>query len=126
MKWVEEPLFTSYVFVRVPEEKLGRVRMVDGVVNFVYWLGRPAVIRDSEIEIIRKFLDEYEDVKAVPLDLSIDTRIVVRKGVFMNREAKILRVFSKKVQVIIESIGYSMVAIVDRSNIVISGKKQIC
>ena len=38
IKWVEEPLFKSYVFVKVAEEEMTRVRMVNGVVNFVYWL----------------------------------------------------------------------------------------
>jgi len=126
MKWVEEPLFTSYVFVRVREEDLSKVRMVNGVVNFVYWLGRPAVIRDGEIEVIRKFLDEYDDVKAVPLEPAVNSRIVVRKGVFMDMEAKVVRVFNKKVQVVIESIGYSLVAFLDRSNITVSRKSQIC
>src|ERR1700761_8327786 len=57
IKWVEEPLFKSYVFVRVAEIELPAVRLVNGVVNFVYWLGKPALVRDNEIETIRKFLD---------------------------------------------------------------------
>jgi transcription antitermination factor NusG len=69
VKWVEEPVFKSYVFVRVKEEEMTAVRMVNGVVNFVYWLGRPAVVKDKEIEVIRKFLDEYEDVRVEPLEL---------------------------------------------------------
>ncbi len=35
VKWVEEPLFKSYVFVKVAEEELTTVRMVNGIVNFV-------------------------------------------------------------------------------------------
>src|SRR6187402_529657 len=59
IKWVEEPLFKSYVFVKVTEEERTGVRMVNGVVNFVYWLGKPAVVKDKEIAIIRKFLNDY-------------------------------------------------------------------
>ena len=36
MKWVEEPLFKSYVFVRLAEEEMSQVRMVSGVINYVY------------------------------------------------------------------------------------------
>ena len=61
IKLVEEPLFKSYVFVHVPEEDQTRVRMVDGVLNYVYWQGKPAVIKEKEIEDIRRFLNEYQD-----------------------------------------------------------------
>ena len=36
IKVVEEPLFKSYVFIRLQEEEASAVRMVNGVVNFVY------------------------------------------------------------------------------------------
>src|SRR5271170_7100148 len=67
VKWVEEPLFKSYLFVRIAEEEQTAVKMANGVVNFVYWLGKPAVVRDEEITIIRKFLDEYSNVTAEAL-----------------------------------------------------------
>src|SRR5512138_2508364 len=63
IKLVEEPLFKSYVFVRVSPEDQTRVRMVDGVLNYVYWQGKPAVVRDEEIDAIRRFMNEYEDVQ---------------------------------------------------------------
>src|SRR5579872_4098990 len=92
VKWVEEPLFKSYVFVKVSAEESTRVRMVSGVVNFVYWLGKPAIVKDKEIEIIRKFLGEYRDVRAEPVDLRKDTRITIQRGVFMDKEAKVMKV----------------------------------
>ena len=116
-KWVEEPLFRSYVFVRIAAEQQTDVRMIDGVVNFVYWLGKPAEIKDREIEIIRRFLNDYHEVQAIPLDLAENARVRTRKGLLMDREAKVMKVMNKKVQVIIESIGYSLVAVVDRSNL---------
>src|SRR5687768_12173055 len=59
-KWVYEPLFTSYVFVQVNAIEIGRVKSINGVVNFVCWLGKPAIIKDQEIEIIKRFLNEYD------------------------------------------------------------------
>jgi transcription antitermination factor NusG len=119
MKWVEEPLFKSYVFVKVGEEEMTRVRMVNGVVNFVYWLGKPAVVKNKEIEIIRKFLNTYREVQAVPLDLKTDSRVTIQRGVLMDKNARILKVFNNKVQVVIESIGYTLVALVDKSNLAV-------
>jgi transcription antitermination factor NusG len=116
-KWVEEPLFTSYVFVRLMEEDLGRVRMINGVVNFVYWLGRPAVIPDREIQIIRNFLSEYKEVYAEPIPLQKDDEITVLSGLLMDMQAKVIKVVNNKVRVRIESIGYSLVAVLDKSNV---------
>jgi transcription antitermination factor NusG len=122
MKWVEEPLFKSYVFVRLTANEMTDVRLVNGIVNFVYWLGSPAIVKDKEIEAIRKFLDEYDDVHVEPLELKKDTKITIRKGAFMDKEAKVVQVLNNKVQVVIESLGYALVAVVERSNVQMSRK----
>src|SRR5580698_5536039 len=69
LKIVEEPLFKSYVFIHISEEDIPQVRMVNGVLNFVYWLGKPAIVRTTEIESIKKFLNEYDDVEVAPITL---------------------------------------------------------
>ena len=122
MKVVEEPLFKSYVFVRISENYMTNVRMTNGVVNFVYWLGKPAVIKEREIEIIQKFLDEYTQVEARPVDVQPDSKVRINRGAFMDKEGVVKRLMSKKVEVIIDSIGYSLTAYVDRSNITVVEK----
>src|SRR6478609_8971676 len=62
-KVVHEPLFRSYVFVKIAESELACLKKTDGVISLVYWLRKPAVIRDTEIEAIRHFLGEYDSVK---------------------------------------------------------------
>jgi transcription antitermination factor NusG len=123
VKWVEEPLFKSYVFVNVVEEELTEIRLVNGVVNFVYWLGKPAVVKEKEIEVIRKFLNEYVDIRVEPVELKKDTKVTIRKGALMDKEAKVMKVLNNRVQVVIESIGFALVAVVDKSNIAVSAKQ---
>jgi transcription antitermination factor NusG len=117
MKWVDEPLFKSYVFVRVYPQDQTKVRMVDGVLNYVYWLGKPAVIKDAEIEDIRRFLGEHSDVLLVPMDIKPDDRVVIRSGILMDKTAVVQRVLQHTVEVVIESLGYKLVAKVDRSKV---------
>jgi len=117
MKTVEEPLFKSYVFARVSEEEQTQVRMTAGVMNFVYWQGKPAIIRAKEIETIRKFLNEYENVIAEPMQLKEDSKVTIRQGLFMDHEAKVLKIEGNRVKVEIESIGYSLIASVDKKNL---------
>ena len=58
MKIVEEPLFKSYVFVKVNDEDRSVVRMTAGVINFVYWEGKPAVIKEKEINAMIKEIEK--------------------------------------------------------------------
>lgn len=63
-KITEEPLFRSYVFVNIDLDQQGSiVRRTLGVVNFVYWLNKPAVIQDDEILAIQQFLSEHAAVE---------------------------------------------------------------
>jgi len=117
IKVVEEPLFKSYVFVRVNDEEQTKVRLTSGVMNFVYWQGKPAIIPAKEIDTIRKFLNEYENVMTEPIQLKEDGRVTIRQGLFMDHEAKILKIESNRVKVEIQSIGYSLVALIDKKNL---------
>ena len=49
-KIILEPLFSAYVFVHLDENQQIPVRQTDGVMNFVYWLKKPAVIREERSE----------------------------------------------------------------------------
>ncbi|MBN8675933.1 MAG: UpxY family transcription antiterminator [Chitinophagales bacterium] len=117
VKVIEEPLFKSYVFVKISDEERTQVRMTTGVVNFVYWNGKPAVIKEKEIAIIRRFLDEYENVEAEPMDIKINERVKITTGPLMDQEGKVLAVRHKTAQVAIDSLGYTLVAYIDRSKL---------
>jgi transcription antitermination factor NusG len=117
MKLVEEPLFKSYVFIKVNDEDRSSVRMTPGVINFVYWEGKPAVIKDKEINIIRRFLNEYENVEVQPIDIKLHQRVKVTTGPLMDSEGEVLDVRRKAVKVAIDSLGYVLVAYIDRTKL---------
>jgi transcription antitermination factor NusG len=54
-KLVSFALFPSYVFACFPLQRLQAVLSLPGVVTVVQQYGRPAVIRDEEIENVRRF-----------------------------------------------------------------------
>ncbi|NBX12194.1 MAG: UpxY family transcription antiterminator [Chitinophagaceae bacterium] len=116
-KTVEEPLFKSYVFVKVSEEERTKVRLTNGVVNFVYWNGKPAIVREKEIQAIKLFLDEHENVQVRPMDLTVQQRVLITSGTFMDRTATVLDVRKKEVKVSIDSLGYELVALIDKNKI---------
>ena len=91
--------------------------MTDGVINFVYWDGKPAVIKEKEIESIRKFLDEYEDVQLIKLEIRDDQKVRITSGAFMDLEGKVIEVKNKSARVLVESLGYLLVADIDKSKL---------
>ncbi len=117
MKIVEEPLFKSYVFVKVNDEDRTEVRMTPGVINFVYWEGKPAVIKEKEINAIKRFLDEYDNVEVKPLEVQVNQRVKIIAGPLMDQEGEVLEVKNKKAKVAIDSLGYMLVASVEKTKL---------
>lgn len=117
MKTVEVPLFTSYVFVNISEQQKGRVRETPGVVNFVYENGKPAVVRDKEIEKIQRFLEEYHNVEVLPTEFHKDQTVKINEGLFVDEEGTVIDTHNNKVRVVIRSLGYDLVADFDKSKL---------
>lgn len=123
-KLVEEPLFTSYVFVSITQAELVEVKKTDGIINFVYWLGKPAVIREEEIKTIKNFLGSYKEVQLEKTRIKPEDAVQIINGPLMNREAKVLEVYHRTVKVILPSLGYALVAQLEKSSVeVINVKK---
>ncbi len=55
-KMVEMPLFTGYVFVKLLNSEMDKPRWVEGVINFLKFENRPALIRNEEIEGLKFFV----------------------------------------------------------------------
>lgn len=120
IKVVEEPLFKSYIFVRVEESLKTEVRYVDGVLNYVYWNGKPALVKDDEIISIKKFMSEYEDVKVISFDAKPADEVIINAGIMMGAAGRILRVLGNNmVEVRIDSLGMVLTAKFEKKNILV-------
>lgn len=62
-KKVTEPLFTCYLFVRIPLKDRLDVLQTDGVVNLVSFKGIPAPIPEHQIDSVRMVLNELDTVE---------------------------------------------------------------
>lgn len=117
MKIVEEPVFKSYVFVKVADGDRTGVRMTPGVINFVYWDGKPAVIKEKEIIAIKQFLNEYENVEVQSLNLQLNQRVKITAGPLMDQQGAVIGLRRKTVKIVIDSLGYVLVAYIDRTKL---------
>lgn len=116
-KMILEPLFTSYVFVHASEADYLTIKQTEGIINFVYWLGSPAVIKDEEIYAIKDFLSEHADVKLEKVDINVSDKVRITDGLLVHREGDVLEVKSKSVKIYLPSLGYAMTAEVSKSKV---------
>ncbi|MBC7537157.1 MAG: UpxY family transcription antiterminator [Ferruginibacter sp.] len=116
-KAVLEPLFSSYVFVYTTEMEMTAIRQVADVVNFVYWLGRPAVIKDVEVDSIHHFVDEHTDIMLEKTPVNVSDMVRIVSGPSMEFEGNVMAIKNNKVRVTLPSLGFMMTADVQKSNV---------
>ena len=116
-KVILEPLFKGYVFVQVSENKKWDLMNINGIVNYVYWLGKPAKIPDAEIETIRKFLNEFSEVEAQEGLVPLNATVRVKQGILMNYQGLVLEISGNKAKIKIESMGIQLSAVFDKKNL---------
>ena len=107
-KTVKEPLLTSYVFVKLEEKDRELVFKVSGVVRYLFWLGKPAIVKDSEILAIKELLHEkYEKVFITGIQPGTKTKI--EEGVFKGQLATFIEQKGNKSILILDSLGMTLI-----------------
>lgn len=101
IKTVEVPLYRSYIFVHCTRAQLSKYASAEGVACPVYYCGEPAVVKDSEIEEIHRFLSIIDRSRII----SEGDMVEVLGGPFEKRSGKVTRIDNRFVYLTLESIG---------------------
>ncbi|HEY5369708.1 MAG TPA: UpxY family transcription antiterminator [Hanamia sp.] len=110
MKLVYEPLFSSYVFVYMQESKINVLKQLSNVVNLVYWKGQPAIIQNEEIEEIREFVAEHENIRLERSGVNVNSLASVVDRPSYAMDGNVVMIKNKFIKVNLPSLGYMMVA----------------
>jgi transcription antitermination factor NusG len=110
-KIIEVPLFRSYVFIKASKEDYTKIFSTIGVVNFLYFEKKPAIIRDVEIEEIKKYLGlSTASVQIVDMaNIPAQTKVTISQGLFMGQRGEVVKSGKKTVFVRLESINMMMI-----------------
>ncbi|WP_183564156.1 UpxY family transcription antiterminator [Mucilaginibacter sp. SP1R1] len=124
-KEISLPLFSSYVFVRVNLREESMVLYCLGVLGYVYYMQRPAVVRDEVIEEIRRNLTLYKDVEIINLQsIAIGDRVQVKQGAFINQLGQVVQINGKNVLMIFDNIHCALVTRIPFQHIAIHNLNQ--
>jgi len=116
-KTIMEPLFKGYIFIKIEETKKWDIKQINGIVNYVYWLGKPARVRQSEINNIKFFLKEFTSVEVINSNIVIKDAVIINEGVLMNYKGMVIDVFGNKARVQIDSLGIRLSALFEKSSL---------
>ena len=104
-KKVEVPLFNSYVFVQLAEGHRNAVFESVGVVRYLFWLGKPAIVREEEIDTIKKWLDPAQANDVSLLSFQVGDAIQLESGPFSSQKAIVQEVTNTHYLLVLESLG---------------------
>jgi transcription antitermination factor NusG len=104
-KKVEVPLFNSYVFVQLPEADRNIVFNSPGVVRYLFWLSKPAIVRSEEIEVIKKWLNTGFDADISIAKYKVGDVVEVESGPFLSQKAIVQEVNNTNYILVLESLG---------------------
>lgn len=104
-KTVETPLFKSYVFVRLAPKDRQVVFEVSGVVRYLFWLGKPAIARDKEIDVIKMWLEDDSIEEIEMAQMVPGQEILIEKGMFKDKRAVVKEVGKKRLRLILKDLG---------------------
>jgi transcriptional antiterminator RfaH len=117
-KWVEEPLFRSYVFVKGTAQERYRAVQSIGVVRMVTFNGQLAFVRDEEIEMIRRILADAPDTDACPVSFRVGDTVEIETGPLAGLKGKLEEIRGEtRFLVSIASISQGIHFNVDKWNI---------
>ncbi len=104
-KKIEVPLFNSYVFVQLQEGDRNSVFQIAGVVRYLFWLGKPAIVRDEEIKSIKDSLKASNIAEVSVSSIQVGDRIKLESGAFSNQSAIVQEVSNTHCILVLESLG---------------------
>lgn len=124
-KEVSLPLFSSYIFVNVDLYDQANVLYTLGVMGYVYYMGKPAVVRSTVIEQIKDNLANYKDLEIVNLHgVSIGDTVKIKCGVLTNQLGKVIQIQGKNVLMVFDTINCALVTRVPLQNLTIQNSNQ--
>ena len=106
-KKIYKPVLPSMVLVKIDDKDINRVFESPLVVRYMFWMGKRAVVRQSEIDILKKYLDGSYNLtssNSSSLNVGYDFKLPS----FNNEKGIISKISNNNIWIYLKSIGYSV------------------
>ena len=107
IKIIKTPLFNNYVFVQLKAKDRNLVFLSPGVIRYLYWNNDYAVVKNDEIETIKKWLKLVKVKNNEGDKLKIGASVKINKHPFLTNQKGIIKDITKKEYLLVlETLGY--------------------
>lgn len=103
-KWIEQPLFTSHIFIQIDPERRDAVYFVPGFVRFLFWLKRPAQVRPKEIETLKRWLNEFDAEWINVESFQTGQKIHIQSGPLLGKSGEVVEQRGQNLELILEEL----------------------
>ena len=106
-KKIDVPLLPSMVLVSLDNKDFNRVFECSTVVKYMFWLGKRVIIKQSEIDILKKYLNSnynYNDSKISEIKVGDNLNL----SNFNNERGTVSRISNNNIWIYLKSIGYNV------------------
>ena len=108
-KHVEEPLFKSYIFVRIEKNQIYDVLQIPSIVTYIRFNGEPAVVPNKQIQLIAELLKNKTKFNVSTEKVKVGELITLKTGPFEGYKGVVKEIRGKKkMLVVLTSIDFTL------------------
>ncbi|MGV9003552.1 UpxY family transcription antiterminator [Flavobacterium sp.] len=108
-KKVEVPLIPSYVFVKLEESERNVVFEVSGVVRYLYWLGKAAIVKEEEITLLKNWLSGSSISSFEIKGIAIGDSYKIESGPFTGKEGIVTTIDKNYLSLVLPQLGFKII-----------------
>jgi len=106
-KRIQVPVLPSMVLVNIEDKDINKVFESSSVVRYMFWLGKRAVVRQSEVDLLKKYLKgDYNFINSKLSDIKVGDNFSLSS--FNNERGIVNRISNNNIWIYLKSIGYSI------------------
>jgi transcription antitermination factor NusG len=98
------PVLPSMVLVNIDEKERNRVFDIPGVVRYMFWLGKHAVVKEDEVESLKSLLNKNNIISQKNEILNVGETINITG--FENQRGIIKKISNNQIWVVLKNLGY--------------------
>ncbi|WP_430809610.1 MULTISPECIES: UpxY family transcription antiterminator [unclassified Carboxylicivirga] len=115
-KWVETPVISSYIFIKIPRRDYEMVFEVPGVVAYVSYKGQACIIPEKDLVAMQRAIESKLDFSVETNEIQKGQEITVTSGPLEGVQGEVMEVQgSKKIILRIKEIGYTLIVNLEES-----------
>lgn len=103
-KKLEVPLIPRIIFIQCAEADRDRVFIVPGTQHYLFWLGKPAIVKNDEILNMQGWL-KNDISEAKVNELKAGDKYVLQNSGFEGQEGIVHEVSKNRIQIVLKEIG---------------------